>query len=71
MLTHFLLSLALGPALVFSIGFSAKKAGSSIILCTDGAANVGLGSIERDLGPDCQKFYDDIADYAKNKGLST
>lgn len=43
-------STALGPALVFSIGFSSKKVGSSIILCTDGAANIGLGAIERDIG---------------------
>jgi hypothetical protein len=62
-------STALGPALVFSIGFSSKKPGSSIILCTDGAANIGLGSIETNNGPESQKFYDDIADYAKNKGI--
>jgi hypothetical protein len=63
-------STALGPALVFSIGFAAKKPGSSIILCTDGAANVGLGAIERNPGEKTEKFYDDIADYAKERGVT-
>jgi len=63
-------STALGPAMVFSIGFAAKKPGSSIILCTDGAANVGLGAIETNPGENTEKFYDDIADYAKERGVT-
>jgi hypothetical protein len=63
-------STALGPAMVFSIGFAAKKPGSSIILCTDGAANVGLGAIESNPGEKTEKFYDDIADYAKERGVT-
>jgi len=60
---------ALGPALAYSIAFSSKLPGSSVILCTDGCANVGIGSVERN--PDePSKFYDEIADYAKSKGVT-
>jgi hypothetical protein len=39
-------STALGPALLVSIGLAGSVAGSSVVLCTDGVANVGLGSLE-------------------------
>lgn len=61
-------STALGPGLVFSIGFSSRRPGSQIILCTDGAANVGMGSIERD--PSSEKFYEELADYALNQQVT-
>ena len=61
-------STALGPGLVFAIGFSSKKPGSQIILCTDGAANVGMGSIGN--GNESEKFYEDLADDAKSKGVT-
>ena len=53
---------ALGPGLVFSIGFSGKIPGSEVILCTDGKANVGMGS--NDIN-----FYDKLADDAKQRGV--
>ena len=38
---------ALGPALLSSLQLAAKgKPGSMIVLCTDGLANKGLGSLE-------------------------
>jgi|NOAtaT_6_FD_contig_41_928598_length_1799_multi_3_in_0_out_0_1 hypothetical protein len=39
---------ALGPALFASLGMASKgKAGSSmVIVCTDGLANIGLGSLD-------------------------
>ena len=38
---------ALGPALVSSIALAATGApGSSVVLCTDGLANVGLGAFD-------------------------
>mmetsp|Transcript_41405 Transcript_41405/g.36772 ORF Transcript_41405/g.36772 Transcript_41405/m.36772 type:complete len:124 (-) Transcript_41405:1168-1539(-) len=38
---------ALGPALLASIGLASKgKAGSKVILCTDGLANIGLGRMD-------------------------
>lgn len=63
-------STALGPALVFSIGFSSKKSGSQIILCTDGCANVGMGSVEHGNQAQSVKFYEDLADYAKENGVT-
>ena len=59
---------ALGPGLVFAVGFAAKKPGSQIILCTDGAANIGMGSMGH--GDESEKFYEDLADEAKSKGVT-
>ena len=40
-------STALGPALLTAVGMAGSgKSGSSVILCTDGMANVGLGGLE-------------------------
>jgi hypothetical protein len=61
-------STALGPGLVFAIGFAAKKPGSQILLCTDGAANIGMGSMGN--GDVSEKFYEDLADEAKSKGVT-
>lgn len=42
---------ALGPALLTSIALASKGgAGSSVVLCTDGLANVGLGALEEAKG---------------------
>jgi len=66
-------STALGPGLVFSVGLSSKNAGSQIILCTDGAANSGMGAFDiyNDLNnnSDSEKFYDNLAEYAKNNSI--
>ena len=38
---------ALGPGLLISLALSSKaKAGSTVIVCTDGATNTGLGKLE-------------------------
>lgn len=38
---------ALGPALLTSVGLAAQgNPGSSVIVCTDGLANIGLGSFD-------------------------
>lgn len=38
---------ALGPALLASIGLLAQaKPGSMVLMCTDGLANIGLGSLD-------------------------
>jgi hypothetical protein len=36
---------ALGPALVASVAMAGKRPGSRVVICTDGLANVGLGTI--------------------------
>eukprot|EP00005_Dracoamoeba_jomungandri_P012139 CAMPEP_0174266078 /NCGR_PEP_ID=MMETSP0439-20130205/28853_1 /TAXON_ID=0 /ORGANISM="Stereomyxa ramosa, Strain Chinc5" /LENGTH=814 /DNA_ID=CAMNT_0015352839 /DNA_START=40 /DNA_END=2481 /DNA_ORIENTATION=+ len=40
---------ALGPALLCSVAIAAQKPGSKVVLCTDGLANIGLGSLEEEL----------------------
>lgn len=60
-------STALGPGLVFSIGYCSKQAGSQIILCTDGCANIGMGTVN---GENADKFYEDLAEYAKEQGVT-
>lgn len=39
-------STALGPALLVGIAMAARKRGSRVVVCTDGLANTGLGSLE-------------------------
>lgn len=63
-------STALGPGLVFSIGFSTKKKGSQVCVCTDGCANVGMGRIEHVDIQAAEKFYNELADYAKENGVN-
>ncbi|XP_078665368.1 circularly permutated Ras protein 1-like [Branchiostoma floridae x Branchiostoma belcheri] len=52
---------ALGPALAVCAGVVADKPRSEIILCTDGAANVGVGDVRKDPG-----FYKKIGDFARS-----
>ena len=41
-------STALGPGLLTAVTMASNgKKGSKVILCTDGIANIGMGSIER------------------------
>jgi len=63
---------ALGPALLTAISIASTKPGSSVILCTDGLANIGLGSLEglTDEEDDkTEQFYNDLANFAKNNGV--
>jgi hypothetical protein len=60
---------ALGPALLLGIALAGTAPGSSVILCTDGLANQGLGSLE---GKDKEfvAFYNECAEQAVLKGVS-
>ncbi len=66
---------ALGPALLVALGTALKgTAGSRVIICTDGLANVGLGSVE-DLSSEAafnatKGFYTKIGELAKSKGVA-
>lgn len=71
---------ALGPAILFSVNLIKNSPiGSKIILCTDGLANIGLGSMEEiqsKYSKDYQEkfdklseFYDAIGEFAKSKGI--
>ena len=58
---------SLGPALVASVALASKGApGSKVIICTDGLANRGMGSIESGAGEEVtKKFYNDVGQYAQ------
>lgn len=59
---------ALGPALLLSIVMAGGAAGSRVVLCTDGLANRGLGSLEG-AQQDCTLFYTEMAEQAKLRGV--
>lgn len=60
---------ALGPALVLGVAIAGLTPGSQVILCTDGLANEGVGSLE---GPKAtfQAFYTETAEQALLRGVS-
>lgn len=62
---------ALGPALLASVSLASQGGqGSKVIICTDGIANVGLGSLETDADiENADSFYSKISDLAKNNGV--
>lgn len=61
---------ALGPGVVVSLGLASKcKTGTTVVICTDGLANVGLGSIEYDKDS-CPEFYPKAAEFAKKLGTT-
>lgn len=58
-------STALGPALCVAIGMAAGQPGCKILLCTDGAANVGVG---RAGSQGVGQFFVEMAQAARSKG---
>ena len=62
---------ALGPAILFSINLiNSNVPGSKIIICTDGVANIGLGSIDNFSEEEMEKvktFYQELGNAAKEK----
>lgn len=62
---------SLGPALLLSTSIlSQAKNGGSIILCTDGLANNGLGSLKDERNPQSTEFYKKISNLANENGIS-
>jgi hypothetical protein len=61
---------ALGPALMLSILIAGARPASKVILCTDGLANFGLGSMDSGKGSEFTPFYTELAEAAKVKGVS-
>lgn len=58
---------ALGPAILFSINlFNGVTSGSRIILCTDGIANMGIGSME---GKGSETEVEELKNYYANLGM--
>jgi hypothetical protein len=63
---------ALGPALVLSVKLASAVAGSQVILCTDGLANIGIGNLEAKddaAVAKLEKFYNDVSDIAVQSGV--
>ena len=58
---------ALGPGLFYSILIASKKRGSQVILCTDGLANKGIGSLEDDDDKKTE-FYNEMGNLALENG---
>ena len=66
---------ALGPAIITAIALAGEGApGSTVIVCTDGLANVGLGAFDGVQSEEEQKkvqeFYEIIGQYAQQKGVT-
>ena len=63
---------ALGPALLIATTMAAKIPGSKVIMCTDGEANLGIGSLghNNDWENVMEKgtFYEEVATDAASKG---
>jgi len=62
---------ALGPALLMSVLLAAQgKPGSKVVLCTDGIANVGLGSLTTEEDREAAlMFYNDVAMKARDNSV--
>jgi len=60
-------STALGPAMAVCIGIASSSSDSSIILCTDGLSNVGVGSLESGDKNEQTEFYKNLGQLAKSK----
>ena len=64
---------ALGPALLMGINLASRVAGSKVIICTDGLANVGLGNLDElhtdDVYAQSASFYTDVSNMAVDSGF--
>lgn len=61
---------ALGPALVSAIEVASKGSpGSTVILCTDGLANIGIGLLDP-LTEENKNLYEQLAQLSKERNIS-
>ena len=66
---------ALGPAVLTSIALASKgKQGSTVVVCTDGLANIGLGAFDEVKTTEhmakVDEFYERIGQLAKSAGVT-
>ncbi|XP_077973950.1 uncharacterized protein LOC120347780 isoform X2 [Styela clava] len=60
---------ALGPAILFSVALASRKSSSQVIVCTDGRANIGVGSLELESDYKmCHNFYKEVSEYGTMSG---
>jgi len=56
---------------VISVAIASKQPGSKVIICTDGMANIGLGSMDDGLQKaNASKFYENVSLFAKEHGVT-
>ena len=61
---------ALGPAIVSALEIASKGSlGSTVILCTDGLANIGIGQLEP-YDEEKKQFYSDLGEFAKQNNIT-
>lgn len=60
-------STALGPAVALAIGMAADAPGSKVMVCTDGEANVGLGTVNSN---NAREQYKQMGNLAKTLGVT-
>lgn len=65
---------ALGPAVVVALALARRRAGSKVVVCTDGASNVGVGRLEGlasdEERAEASSFYDAIGQEAARHGVT-
>eukprot|EP01029_Cantina_marsupialis_P018421 TRINITY_DN4228_c1_g2_i2.p1 TRINITY_DN4228_c1_g2~~TRINITY_DN4228_c1_g2_i2.p1 ORF type:complete len:727 (+),score=228.83 TRINITY_DN4228_c1_g2_i2:477-2657(+) len=64
---------ALGPAMVVATAMASRTKGSKVVVCTDGLANVGLGSLDElttdEKTEEADAFYDQVGEFARSSGV--
>jgi len=64
---------ALGPALLSSISIASANGGGQVVLCTDGLANIGLGSFDKQMTEQqrdsAENWWVDVGLWAKSLGV--
>eukprot|EP00727_Mastigamoeba_balamuthi_P000800 m51a1_g10717 putative actin (1113) ;mRNA; r:219305-223208 len=58
---------ALGPALSVAVGLAGGRPGSKVMVCTDGMANEGIGSVQKDVR--CP-FYAEVGEEARRRAVT-
>ena len=66
---------ALGPAVLTSVALAAQgKPGSTVVICTDGLSNTGLGSFDgaktKNQIEKVNEFYERVGQFAKQHGVT-
>lgn len=64
---------ALGPAIAMSLGLASCHPGSTVIIATDGLANVGVGDLQSVCSPEdiaaSKRFYESMASFAQENSV--
>ena len=64
-------STALGPAVLCAIAMAGEGSkGSTVVIWTDGVANVGLGQLGGKISAEAEEFYERVADFANERGVT-